>query len=330
MSNPEILIELMDDLRVDITNWDGILEEARKASAKKVDEFHDCCTSLQARAVRLEGEVHENNAQVDRVKDQQLATTQILAGVTLRVANANKVASELVSHAGALLREWMTEEQSAREWVGRAERNLELAQYQLNIALEDLRKAALDLEAAQARYRSCQARPGWTNSEGKYYPPDCSSESQEVSRCIHAYTQAQKVVDTAQQRVNVCQADLNRARARLNLCANNIRIIQFGKSVAEEARSIAVTASGHNDQSELLLQSVNSKADEILANQNNQSGHLSAMQEAVERSLVSLSLSSGVSGRIMGDAEALRELAPQAQYVLACLIEKLADFNYAK
>jgi len=327
LNNPAELIELIEDIEAEIAGWNNAVSDINVESLKTASDFNDCRRSLQSSVISLEDEVHDNNEQADKLKSQQLKLSEHVADTSKKVVNIKHKAEKLLEHVSDLLVHWSAEEKKAIAWEKEATEKLKLAKAELVRAQRNLTQAELVLGNAKSDLARCE-NSGYTDLHGVYHPPICFGHEAAVGNALKKVARFEGYVSTAKSNVYNCSIDLRNARARLDVCVENVQVSRHGKSQAECAQSIADNAIDCRAQAHKALQAVNTKMDEIIVNQSKQRKFLDAMQQAVHQCKDRLASATDVSFNIKGHVAASDDLSAQAKYVLSDLVEKLEEFDF--
>jgi len=300
MNDPVELIELLEDMKDEVITWNSTVDDVYVDSLKFLSEFNECRASLQSRVGYLEEETANNNKQADQLKSERDKITQHLKKASDSVDETKCEAEKLLQDASNLLNHWNGEEQKARKQREKAVKELGYATAQRTTA---------ELNLAQARLAFASA-----NAESS------ANYAAQVNSC-------QSAVAVAQNWIMQCIGNVNKATSILDLCVCNVQLANEGKSVAEDANSIADNAAYYRERADQSLQAVDEKMNEIDTNQEDQRQCLDEIKNAVNACKERLDSAEDDSYNIKGSVKELDDVSQQAQYMLSGLAEKLEDFD---
>jgi chromosome segregation ATPase len=326
LQHPRILMVVLDDLvdelrRWQITTTDTLADMSwhqRQGEEKVSQTWHYAGIIL-------------NQLEQDRqaVEDAIAEVNQLLTDCDRALQIAQKSLNQAEAserHARSTLSHWQGELNAALDWLARARARLKLALIELDAARNNLYQAEFDLSSARSALSRCESS-GYTDSNGNYHHPNCSSQRAAVSQAENAVAQAKTRLYEAEQEVNAARDEVARAQARVDCCTNAVNYSQ--RAVSEAIKAVDYGEDAVN-AAERSLENARAARRATLSAET----EVIAEQEAAESMVVKVRNAEKLTEEANRDfqhashtADSARRLVTMVSQELADRIENLAELN---
>jgi chromosome segregation ATPase len=238
VQNPRTLIVILNDLIEDLRRWKMTTRDTLTNMSWHQRQGEEKVIQAQYHAAIVRDQADKDQQEVDYAKSE---VEQLLSKCYQAQENARQnlvQAQQAQKRAKSTLSHWQEELQLALAWLAQAEARLRIAITERVAAENNLNSAYYSLQSAKSELSSCE-NSGYTDKEGKYHAPNCSSQRAAVSNAQANVSQAQNRLNAAIAEEKAAEKEVRQAKARINCCTNAVGYGQQAVSSANIALNYA-------------------------------------------------------------------------------------------